>query len=496
MVRKKIGPTFDPTFSRSSLRQKIGPCALVIRRPLTIYSKQTSGEDLDPNDKYTYFQILQKNTHIVAKYFDLRTLSYFKHVMGPLFGVNSYWYRQEFAKSRGMVHWHGLCWCKDRKPHNLMYEVLKYGLSDEICAEKLAKWATDKFGMTASHPAGSDHNGLPRKDFWPPPEGSAPCPPEDKNPLIKFLMDVSQSQESLLDHLLLTNRINLHRCSDYCLRKQGYSNNFNCRLEFGTKENPGKPLRSESAIVRDKNKSLRSKMPRDHPMLVQHSRFHTQGWRANGDISVILSKSDPNNPSVNEIMATEKYISGYACKGNQPTGAIANLFNDMVNCCNDSSGVNPKSLITKLLMESMKRDVSSVEASYELCSLPLYRSSHNFQSVSLSGARIIESNGSTITKNTQIDKYLARSQDDTSSLYNFICRRGRVPVISGINKHATWPLSENYCKSTILLHWPNWRLLSDIKSEDMPWQEKMIEFLNTEHCPNFIRADREGKITK
>ena len=168
----------------------------------------------------------------------------------------------------------------------------------------------------------------------------------------------------------------------------------------------------------------------------------------------------------------------------------------MVNCCNDSSGVNPKSLITKLLMESMKRDVSSVEASYELCSLPLYRSSHNFQSVSLSGARIIESNGSTITKNTQIDKYLARSQDDTSSLYNFICRRGRVPVISGINKHATWPLSENYCKSTILLHWPNWRLLSDIKSEDMPWQEKMIEFLNTEHCPNFIRADREGKITK
>ena len=190
-------------------------------------------------------------------------------------------------------------------------------------------------------------------------------------------------------------------------------------------------------------------------------------------------------------MATEKYITGYACKGNQPTGAIANLFNDMVNCCDDSSGVNPKSLITKLLMESVKRDVSSVEASYELFSLPLYRSSHNFQSVSLSGARIIESNGTTITKNTQIDKYLARSQDDTSSLYNFICRQGRVPVISGNNNHATWPLSENYCKSTILLHWPNWRLLSDIKSEDMPWQEKMIEFLNTEHCPNFIRADIE-----
>jgi hypothetical protein len=32
-------------------------------------------------------------------------------------------------------------------------------------------------------------------------------------------MDVSESQESILeDHLLLCNRINLHRCSDYCLR--------------------------------------------------------------------------------------------------------------------------------------------------------------------------------------------------------------------------------------------------------------------------------------
>lgn len=43
-------------------------------------------------------------------------------------------------------------------------------------------------------------------------------------------------------------------------------------------------------------------------MLVQHSKFHTQSWRANGDVSdvsVILSKSDPDNPLV-EIIAVEK----------------------------------------------------------------------------------------------------------------------------------------------------------------------------------------------
>jgi hypothetical protein len=46
----------------------------------------------------------------------------------------------------------------------------------------------------------------------------AALPPEEKNPLIKLLMDVSMSQETLLeDYVLLTNRFNIHRCSDYCL---------------------------------------------------------------------------------------------------------------------------------------------------------------------------------------------------------------------------------------------------------------------------------------
>lgn len=34
-------------------------------------------------------------------------------------------------------------------------------------------------------------------------------------------------------------------------------------------------------------KKLRLEMERDHPLLVQHSEFHTQGSRANGEISRI-----------------------------------------------------------------------------------------------------------------------------------------------------------------------------------------------------------------
>ena len=107
-------------------------------------------------------------------------------------------------------------------------------------------------------------------------------------------------------------------------------------------------------------------MPRGHPMLVQHSRVHTQAWRANGDIhvSIILSKSGTDNPSVDDIIATEKYITGYACKGTQLTGTIADLFNDMVNSSEDDTQAKP--LCSKLRMGTEKRDISAVEACYEV----------------------------------------------------------------------------------------------------------------------------------
>ena len=86
-------------------------------------------------------------------------------------------------------------------------------------------------------------------------------------------------------------------------------------MEFSSASHPGKPLRSEPALVKDQNGSLRLEMERVHPVLVQHSKYHTQGWHANGDISLILSRGHPDNPSVNDILATEKYITGLHARG-------------------------------------------------------------------------------------------------------------------------------------------------------------------------------------
>ena len=168
-------------------------------------------------------------------------------------------------------------------------------------------------------------------------------------------------------------------------------------------------------------------------MMVQHSRVHTQGWRDNGDISLILSKSSPDNPSIAEIIATEKYVTGYACKGNQSTGEMVDLFNVMGNSANESSSSNAKSLCTKLLMNTVKRDISSSETSYELMGLPLFHCSLQFQNISLIGSCVLERTGATLTKSTPLDKYLSRPDEMKCSWYQYVCNQGKVPVISGTN---------------------------------------------------------------
>ena len=103
--------------------------------------------------------------------------------------------------------------------------------------------------------------------------------------------------------------------------------------------------------------------------------------------------------------------------------------------------------------------------------------------------RILEAeNGEISTKNNALDKYLQRDEGDQTSLYNFLCRNGRVPVITGTHILPSWPLTEDYSRTMLLLHYPSWRKLADIKSESTTWGTAMQKFLTTADCPNFVKA--------
>jgi hypothetical protein len=105
--------------------------------------------------------------------------------MSPAFGT------------RGMVHWHALCWRSDREPHNLLHNAIEIRLLDPDCANVLSQWATEQFGLSASHPAGKYETGKPRKNIWPPPEGSAALPAEDKIPNVD-ITKMNRDKKNLL----------------------------------------------------------------------------------------------------------------------------------------------------------------------------------------------------------------------------------------------------------------------------------------------------------
>jgi len=106
-----------------------------LRRLLELYVKLTGDKHIDLDNHNNLYACLQENSHIVASFFDKRTTSYFENGMGPVFGVSAYWYRQAFAKSRGMIHWHGRSWREDKEPHKLLHDCVVQGLSETECAQ-------------------------------------------------------------------------------------------------------------------------------------------------------------------------------------------------------------------------------------------------------------------------------------------------------------------------------------------------------------------------
>ena len=164
-----------------------------------------------------------------------------------------------------------------------MHEGRGDGCDEDEYAARLSQWAA----ITASHPAGSDEEGQPRKDLWPAPEGLAVQISDERDPLVKMLLEIAATQNAILeDHLLLVNRVGLHSCSDYCLRTLCHPElglqprECVCRMEFGSEFSPWKKLRNDPEIVEDHNGAPCLEMPRDHPRVVQHSRYQMLSWRA------------------------------------------------------------------------------------------------------------------------------------------------------------------------------------------------------------------------
>ena len=110
-----------------------------LRRLLEQYILQTTGREVNlAEDSNARFKAVQENTHVIVSYFDLRTQCYYEKVLKPVFGVSDYWYRYEFAKSRGQIHCHQLSWRDDRQPSQLLHETREDVVDDDEYAARQA----------------------------------------------------------------------------------------------------------------------------------------------------------------------------------------------------------------------------------------------------------------------------------------------------------------------------------------------------------------------
>ena len=63
-------------------------------------------------------------------------------------------------------------------------------------------------------------------------------------------------------------------------------------------------------------------------------------------------------------------------------------------------------------------------------------------------------------------------------------------MVSGGATYTTWPLSEDYCRTMPLSHWPSWFEIQEVKGDAASWVDRFKDFVSTEGSPTFVRAQR------
>ncbi|XP_066920336.1 uncharacterized protein [Clytia hemisphaerica] len=470
-------------------------------------------------------QVLLQNQHIVTSYFDARHHNYINTVLKELFQYEEFWSRYEFAKSRGQIHSHSLFFSKQH--YDKVKAILSQDKNDPTVniAKDLETWLqtnemndTGVFspGFVSLHPAGGEvqHNDdqtpqwVPNKQNWPLPEGS--LTDVDANVLKKCVLCQGDDEELKAFHTDLVNKVMLHTCSSYCLRRKTVTTKEKdqdgkpierviryCRHHFGEYDekskrstgkeiNPFEPRITEGKISRFEGRN-------DHPRMVQHILLRPLTWLAQCDTQAIVT---------DDLLALIKYITGYCCKGNKSTQDLMDIYKEILNKSDPT--ISLKSVAQKLLLKTVGFvDTPSSAADYINTKGKLYSCSRRFKRIGLSGFRLFDPNGKDgkVTKDTIIDKFLSdkrREENPYITLYDWAkkcdcakkspCNKDHVPVFTGCQRFWIWPAGEDFSKELLMKFSPGtWRKVDDLKNGFDTYTESFAQFLDSDYCPESVR---------
>ncbi|KAK3907787.1 ATP-dependent DNA helicase [Frankliniella fusca] len=266
--------------------------------------------------------LLQNNPNIVDAFFSERVEKFITQIICKKFKIIDYWYRIEY-QHRGSPHMHGIFWMENAP------DVSNLELASQEELVRIADFFSNF--ITAENP---DPNISC--------EGEHPC-------RILFSDVPNNKEEEDKDLARLLVKVQRHtKCSpDYCMKKPRGGGPRKCRFNF--------PFAiSEKASLSFNEKGDPEFIPkRNDPKLNKYCKFIIQMWRANIDISPVLSKK-----------ALLQYLAKYISKSEIRSESLSEFVNNVLSDFEDDQNVI-KAIKRIFIRTSSERDYSAQEEEFE-----------------------------------------------------------------------------------------------------------------------------------
>ena len=143
---------------------------------------------------------------VVQELFQIRTRDFLSTIGRNLFGIRHYWLRYEFAKGRGQIHAHLLAIVDRETTEDLQKSINEAKHNVDVQAELISGWAKKHFGMTAEI---KSNNEVTR----------------DTQTMKGSRIRLSDVRDYQQDLSTLCAECQMHRCSEYCMRRKKHNKN-------------------------------------------------------------------------------------------------------------------------------------------------------------------------------------------------------------------------------------------------------------------------------
>ncbi|KAK3926417.1 THAP domain-containing protein 11 [Frankliniella fusca] len=286
-------------------------------------------EDPETMSEYKRRELIQQNPLIVDEFFLTRVETFLQEVLAPKYKVKDFWFRIEY-QHRGSPHLHGLLWL-DNAP-----DVSHLEQSSEEDKDEIVNYF-DQLISTMN-----------------PNVNEAPAP---THPCRKKLSEVVNLEEDLAQ---LLNRVQRHTVctAGYCLK------NGKCRFNFPA------PLQESTKLDFSDPNNIKLVTARNDSRLNKFNPYIIRTWRANIDVSPVLSKK-----------ALINYLAKYVSKSETRSQTLIDLMKRIIS---DSDHTKPARHATQriFIKTCSERDYSAQETCHILMGLKLYSRGHrNFVSI-------------------------------------------------------------------------------------------------------------------